>query len=309
MNRYYSDRQITYTFKYIAACNMCGSDVATHKVLGKRLNDSQGRKPKSKAGISTSILKCSNCGLIYSQPQPIPANIQDHYGVPPESYWHEDFFEVEPGAYKALSDKAISLLLNFEKGMKALDIGAGLGKCMISLQEEGFDTWGFEPSEPFYQRAIEKMKLSPDRLKLGMIEEMNYPANEFNFITFGAVLEHVYNPAECLEKAYGWLKPGGVIHIEVPSADWFIAKIYNLYYKLIGSDYVTNLSPMHSPFHLYEFTITAFQKYCEQHQMEIANHRYMVCKTYMPKFIDTLIRPYMDVTNQGLQLEVWLRKK
>jgi hypothetical protein len=31
--------------------------------------------------------------------------------------------------------------------MKALDVGAGLGKCMISLNNAGFDAFGCEPSK------------------------------------------------------------------------------------------------------------------------------------------------------------------
>jgi hypothetical protein len=34
-------QQKKYTFNYIVNCNMCGSDVARHKVLSKQLNRSQ----------------------------------------------------------------------------------------------------------------------------------------------------------------------------------------------------------------------------------------------------------------------------
>ena len=43
--------------------------------------------------------------------------------------------------------------------MKSLDIGAGIGNCMISLQNAGFDSYGFEPSQPSYERAISKMNI------------------------------------------------------------------------------------------------------------------------------------------------------
>ena len=62
---------------------------------------------------------------------------------------------------------------------------------------------------PFYERAISKMNIDPGKLKLGMIEDVDYPENHFDFITFGAVLEHLYHPAASIEKAMKWLKPGG----------------------------------------------------------------------------------------------------
>ena len=40
--------------------------------------------------------------------------------------------------------------------MTALDIGAGLGKAMLSLENSGFDTFGLEPSIPFHEKAISK---------------------------------------------------------------------------------------------------------------------------------------------------------
>lgn len=45
--------------------------------------------------------------------------------------------------------------------MRALDIGAGLGKGMLSLQNAGFDTYGFEPSIPFYEKAMATTKMDP----------------------------------------------------------------------------------------------------------------------------------------------------
>ncbi|RLD55870.1 MAG: class I SAM-dependent methyltransferase, partial [Bacteroidetes bacterium] len=55
-----------YYFKEIKNCEMCGDETSKHKILGKRLNTSQGLNPKNKTGISITVQKCSNCGLIYS---------------------------------------------------------------------------------------------------------------------------------------------------------------------------------------------------------------------------------------------------
>ena len=51
-----------------------------------------------------------------------------------------------------------------------------------------------------------------------------------------------------------WLKPGGIVHIEVPSKH-FINKLVNIYYRLIGTNYLL-ISAMHTPFHLYEFSLS-----------------------------------------------------
>lgn len=301
-------QQLRYEFNYIEKCNLCGSLTDKHKILGKRLNQSQGKNPKNKTGISTTICKCNNCGLIYSNPQPIPLNLQAHYGIPPENYWKNEVFTINDNYRKGVIER-LKNLIDFREGMKFLDIGAGLGKAMIVLSKAGFDAYGFEPSRLFYEKAIEQMGVNPEKLKLGMIEDVEYPEDYFDFISFGAVLEHLYDPSDSIIKAMKWLKPKGVIHIEVPSSDWFVNKIINLYYQVRGTDYVANTSPMHSPFHLYEFGLKSFTKHAQLNSYEIAFYEFYVCQTYMPKIVDYFIKPYMKSTNKGMQLCVWLRKK
>jgi ubiquinone/menaquinone biosynthesis C-methylase UbiE len=287
---------------------MCGSKTAGHKILGKRMNKSQGKNPTNKTGITTTICKCQDCGLIYCNPQPIPFDLQDHYGVPPESYWKKEYFTINDDYFKFEIER-LSKLIDIKIGGKSLDIGAGLGKQMIALSKAGFDAYGFEPSKPFYERAISKMNISKDKLKFGMLEELEYPENYFDFISFGAVLEHLYDPSESIKKSMKWLKPNGIIHIEVPSSDWLINKIINLFYKLKLTDYVGNLSPMHEPYHLHEFGLDSFQLHAKHNNYDIAFYEYYVCRTYMPKMFDYILKPYMKWTGTGMQLCIWLRKK
>ena len=61
-----------YNFKDITECEMCGAVSSNHKVMGMRLNTSQGKNPKKKIGIAVGVMRCTNCALIYSSPQPIP---------------------------------------------------------------------------------------------------------------------------------------------------------------------------------------------------------------------------------------------
>lgn len=288
-------------------CNMCGSIIDDDCILGKRLNRSQGLSPHKKTGITTTIVKCKNCQLIFSNPLPIPTNIQDHYGVPPESYWKADFFELETEYYNRRIE-TFKKLKQIEKDSKALDIGAGLGKCMIALKNAGFDAYGLEPSEPFFYRAINNLKIPKDRLILSPIEDAEYPENEFDLITFGAVLEHLYDPSNSIAKAIKWLKPGGLIHIEVPSSNWLINKLINFIYKTKRGDYVGNLSPMHTPYHLYEFGLKSFEINGEKNNYTIAHFQYYVCETYLPKSLDFILKPYMKRTKTGMQLVVWLQK-
>jgi SAM-dependent methyltransferase len=298
---------LNYIFKDISKCNMCQSSTQKHIVLGKRLNSSQGLSPWKKLGITTTIAQCSNCGLIYPNPQPIPNSLSDHYDLPPDEYWSDQYLTNTHDSFGSEIEVS-KRLLRFRPGMRALDIGAGVGKCMLALQRAEYDAFGIEPSPSFHQHAIQKLGIDSERLQLVSIEDADFPREHFEFITFGAVLEHLFDPSDALARALVWLKPNGVIHAEVPSSKWLTARLVNWYYRLRGSDFVGNLSPMHPPFHNFEFNIKSFQLNGQELGYRVEESRIFICKTYLPTLIEPIARQVMKYTGTGMQLSVWLRK-
>jgi hypothetical protein len=246
--------------------------------------------------------------LIYADPLPIPVDLGQHYDKPPEEYWHEHYFN-EADHYFGSQIDTFFHLWNGSGYVQptALDVGAGLGKAMRSMAQRGLDAFGLEPSETFHARALE-MGVEPGRLQLSSIEEADYPSDRFDFVTFGAVLEHLYDPASAIERALAWTRERGLMHIEVPSARWLTSRLGNLAYRLQGLDYSANISPMHVPYHLYEFTLTSFQEHARRAGYEVADHRRMTGRTFLPARLDKLGARVMAATGTGMQLEVWLRK-
>jgi 2-polyprenyl-3-methyl-5-hydroxy-6-metoxy-1,4-benzoquinol methylase len=224
------------------------------RALGKRLNQRQGLFPKDKVGITKTVAKCDRCHLIYVNPMPVPQRLEDHYGIEPEQYWTENsYFEQDQNyflpqlrRYQELSES----IPGRQPGARALDIGGGIGKTMLAMSREGFDVYGVEASPSFYRAAIERMNISPDNLQLAMVEDAEFDPRSFDFINLGAVLEHLYDPAGVLERSIPWLKPNGLMHIEVPSSSYLMSTLVRWFYRLAGSDYVINTCPMHAPFHL-----------------------------------------------------------
>ena len=101
--------------------------------------------------------------------------------------------------------------------MRALDIGAGIGKGMEAMRAVGFETWGLEPVRaPFRDRAIANGIPAGGEPAASARWDAEYEPETFDFIAFAAVLEHLHDPAGGLERALGWLSPGGLLHVEVP---------------------------------------------------------------------------------------------
>jgi SAM-dependent methyltransferase len=289
---------------------MCGCSTEKASVVGHRASRTTGFFPRNARGVIVPICRCGECGLLYSDPMPIPMDISQHYGVDPVDYWPESLnYFVEDPNYFGGEVAVAKRLLPFQPGMRALDIGSGIGKCLKSLRKGGFEPFGIEPSEKFRKFATERNGIPASSMQAAQVETAVFDEGFFDFITFGAVLEHVYHPAQCLSIALKWLRPGGILHVEVPSPHWLIARLINAVYRLQGTTFVTNLSPMHIPYHLYEFTVPSFEAFAKRSGCEIAHHEFFVCAQYhIPKFLQGLLGAIMRRTNTGMQLSVYLRK-
>jgi SAM-dependent methyltransferase len=240
---------------------------------------------------------------------PVPISLNTHYDVPVVEYWGERGDTARPNEYFGGQIAQFHALLpgNRKASPVALDIGVGMGKAMASLAHAGFEAYGIEPSSSFREFAIGQTELPADRIKLASVEEADFADNTFDFVTFGAVLEHLPQPAEALRKAVRWTRPGGLIHVEVPSSDWLMARLVDAAYRAQGLDYTCHLSPLHVPYHLYEFTAKSFDSFAAQTGCQVAYRRLFVGETYAPRWLDPLLKRVMEATQTGMQLEVWLR--
>ena len=67
-------------------------------------------------------------------------------------------------------------------------------------------------------------------------------------------------------------------------------RFYNFIYKIQGKDYVGNLSPMHEPYHLFEFSKKAFEIHSKNSNYDIVDYKYYVCQTFLPKIFEQACR-------------------
>lgn len=270
------------------------------------MNTHQGLWPRRRTAIATTIVQCRRCGLIFANPRPVPETLEDHYDQRPENYWHDAYFRADDGYYST----QVATFRRLWRGTtdpRALDVGAGIGKTMHALERHGIRAYGLEPSHSFRERALSS-GIPSERLRLSSAEDAPLEPGSFDLVTLGAVLEHLHNPAAVLERALLWLTPGGLIHVEVPSARWLLARALNLFYRAQGLDYVTHLSPMHPPYHLYEFTLRSFTEHGARVGYQVVEHEHVVCNTFLPPPLSALAARVMKATATGMQLRLWLTR-
>lgn len=294
----------SYFFHTFTQCEMCGADPSHFRSMGKRLDRAQGFFPAKRNGDLTQVVRCTHCGLIFCQPMPIPQEVDHHYNIDPESYWTDNVLSTQENSIDSINQ----FLKGFTK-KRALDIGSGMGNDLNALKELGFQVVGIEPSKSFAEASQKKFGFSNSEVLVQRLEESAFESESFDFIAFGAVLEHLPFPGKALEKAVNWLTTGGLLQIQVPNARWLTARLVNTVYHITSPGFVCNLSPRHAPYHLFEFTEASFRTFAKAHALDIVLLQYDICDTMLPRWTNSLVKPYMRLTNTGMELNLLLQKK
>lgn len=253
------------------------------------------------------MVRCTRCGVVFPDPMPLPRKVSELYAVEPDSYWPPAYFRTDPGYLTPLYAVERELLGPLE-GLRALDVGAGIGKGVVAMRHHGFLATGLEPSATFRALALERMGLAEHEIILSSVEEAELPSATYDYVNFGAVLEHLPDPRGAIERSLGWLRPGGILHAEVPHAGWLLARGLNLWYRASGQGMVTNTSPMHPPYHLVEFTERAFHLVAEDLPCRVERTEVWVADVLAPRLLKGGLRALMRATGTGMQLAVWLRR-
>lgn len=197
------------------------------------------------------VTRCSNCGLLITDPRPAPSSI----GI----FYEGGFYEKEEGQLKkTVVNPVMNVLHKFRfrhvkkvspKG-RLLDVGCGKGKFVNTVAGQGWEAWGIEPSK----RSLSYAKSEGGaRIYGGRFEDVELPEKYFDVITMWHTLEHFYDPVQTLRQAGEKLKDNGYIVIRVPNSDSWDFRI--------GKEKWFHLD---LPRHLYHFTPETMKKLLEK---------------------------------------------
>lgn len=174
--------------------------------------------------------QCVMCGHVYAD-----------VALPPEelnTYYQQEYFEntvyvddrqVARRKYMVYEPK-VRFVMDFVQNSrkKWLDVGTGNGSLLACARELGFDVSGLEPGTQaieFAERTF-SLTLYPHTIQEEL--QRSGPAS-YDVVSFFMVLEHVSNPAEQVSAAAKLLAPGGLLVIEVPTAESMSARLDGLF--------------------------------------------------------------------------------
>ena len=174
-------------------------------------------------GIFT-VVKCSNCGLMRTNPRPSPDTIGFYY---PESYGPYVGTRVQsespksPSLLKKLLRPIFRYVFNSNMTTlpemapgRMLELGCASGSYLHKMAVQGWQVQGIEFSEKAAKAAAQ---LGYD-VHAGPLETAPNPDEPFDLIVGWMVLEHLHDPVNCLKKLRQWAKPGAWLVLSVPNA-------------------------------------------------------------------------------------------
>lgn len=203
-------------------CNLCGANNytvvyntpysgETAKVEGYKITDHSFK-------ISSRVVKCQKCGLVYTNPRPPVRSLIHNYVKMVDS----EYVEEEHG--RRLSARAtLNVLKKFRKKGRLLDVGCATGFFLDEARKDGWEPFGIELSNWAVNYAKEKLYL--ENIFQGVLKNAGYPDSYFDAVILKDAIEHLTDPRGTLIEIRRILKPDGILYINTPAIDSAVSRI------------------------------------------------------------------------------------
>lgn len=201
-------RMVPYRFTgEMRACELCGG--ADHEVVGRR----------DRYGHALRTVLCRGCGLVFTNPMPTPAELDQYYRIYYRKHYQNAFQPTKKHVIKSTKgarNRCRDLRPLLGPGTVAVDVGAGGGEFVHELQSQGVDAVGIEPNQGFATYARQRYGV---RILIAGWQDADIAPDSVDVITANHVLEHFHDPLAAMERFRSWLKVGGRLFVSVPEIE------------------------------------------------------------------------------------------
>ncbi len=205
------------------SCNICGSTTYDLYLI--------------KDGIR--VVKCSNCGLIYTYSDP---EENDRYSA---RYFlgdnYEDYIADIEAREREAKERLDFLNSQANKKGKLIEVGCAAGFFLAMARRDGWSVEGTDISAYATNYAREKFNIE---VFTGYLRDRAYPDNYFEAAVLWHTLEHCADPKGELREINRLLKPEGILALEVPNIESLSAQKYKeRWYHFVPQYHLYHFSP------------------------------------------------------------------
>jgi len=239
------------------SCNLCGSNQATVKYQGTTDPDTENLlKSYCASGNFVSketLVECNHCALIYTSPRLNRELILKGYTET------EDPTYVSQAKGRILSfGQCLKAVQKYVKQGVVLDVGAAAGFFLKVAKDNGWKTYGIEPSKFLSDFGNKNYDVG---ITCGTVETVPFFQEKMDVVTLWDVLEHTFDPKDVLKRCNRYLKDGGYIVVNYPNIGNWMA-------RMAGRNYWFILSV-----HLYYFVPKTMKRMLEVSGFEVVSSR------------------------------------
>jgi SAM-dependent methyltransferase len=193
---------------------------------------------------------CRACGMIFLRVQPVGDTLVRMYA---KEYFETDFrcgrssaTSTDESAFRVENDGLLDRLEPYRGQGRLLEVGCASGLLLKRARERGWQVQGVELSDS----AVADARALGLDVHHGTLDDASLPADAFDVVFMGDVLEHVPDCRATLAQVARVLAPGGHVVVRGPITTHSFARRLGLaLYGALGR----SIALREPPYHLWEF--------------------------------------------------------
>lgn len=151
------------------------------------------------------LVKCANCGFVFSSKIPTDAELSSYYSYSRRS-------TVSPLTINRYNE-ILDIFESYRKTNTILDIGCSNGYFLAVANKRGWLTYGTELTDD----TIEVCSNKGIKMQKGVLNPEHYKNIEFDVVCSFEIIEHINNPVEEMKNIKRILRTGGVFYFTTPN--------------------------------------------------------------------------------------------
>lgn len=159
---------------------------------------------------------CEGCGLVRNEPVPSEDDLERFYHL----QYRQEYKGASQPRMRQVARNFRRVRLHLERfadvyadAHAVLDIGAGSGEYAFAIRERGLAITAVEPNADYAAYVREKLGAP---VETGFLSTDLVAPRSQDVVHLSHVLEHLRDPVGALRTVRSFLKPGGLVFVEVP---------------------------------------------------------------------------------------------